>query len=159
VAAFGATPIDYRTEDFVQRIRQLTGEGVDVVFDPIGGGRHLRRSYRALRAGGRLAWFGVAATARKGIWVIPSSLLAIGLLSFLPGDKRVPMTPHLGEHSEAHNDWYRGTLTELLAWLASGQINPLVAERFPLVEAARAHAWIERGGYAGKVVLVTGAAR
>ena len=116
----------------------------------------IQLSFLCDRAGGRLAWFGVAATARQGIWVIPSSLLAIGLLSLLPG-KQVPLTPHLGEYSEAHSDWYRGTLAKLLDLLASGQINPLVAECFPLVEAARAHTWIERGGYAGKVVLVTGA--
>jgi NADPH2:quinone reductase len=41
VSALGATPIDYRTEDFVKRIRDLTGDGVDVVFDPIGGARQL----------------------------------------------------------------------------------------------------------------------
>ncbi len=34
--------------------------------------------------------------------------------------------------------------------------SPVVAERIPLVEAARAHELIERGGYAGKVVLVAG---
>ena len=56
VEALGATPIDYRNEDFVERIRELTGDGVDVVFDPIGGARQLRRSYRALRRGGRLVW-------------------------------------------------------------------------------------------------------
>lgn len=49
VAGLGATPIDYRTEDFVDRIRQLTGEGVDVVFDTVSGVRQLWRSYRALR--------------------------------------------------------------------------------------------------------------
>ncbi len=45
VSALGATPIDYRTEDFVERIRSLTGDGVDVVVDPVGGARHLWRSY------------------------------------------------------------------------------------------------------------------
>jgi NADPH:quinone reductase-like Zn-dependent oxidoreductase len=157
VLALGATPIDYRTEEFVARIRQLTGDGVDVVFDPIGGGRQLRRSYRALRQGGRLAWFGVAATARKGIWVIPSTLLAIALLSLRRDGKQVPLTPDLGEYSAEHNDWYRETLAKLLAWMAEGQINPLVAERIPLIEAARAHKRLERGGYAGKVVLVASA--
>jgi NADPH2:quinone reductase len=39
--------------------------------------------------------------------------------------------------------------------LAAGKIKPVVAERIPLAEAARAHELLERGGYAGKVVLVT----
>jgi NADPH2:quinone reductase len=154
VSTLGATPIDYRSEDFVKRIRDLTGDGVDVVFDPIGGARQLWRSYRALRKGGRLAWFGVAAVSRRGIGVIPGSLLMQGLFTLFPGGKQAPMTPHLGEYSLAHNDWYRETLTQLLDWAVAGKLQPLVAERFPLVEAARAHEWIERGGYAGKVVLV-----
>jgi NADPH:quinone reductase-like Zn-dependent oxidoreductase len=37
--------------------------------------------------------------------------------------------------------------------VAAGEINPVVAERVPLAEAPRAHELIERGGYAGKVVL------
>jgi NADPH:quinone reductase-like Zn-dependent oxidoreductase len=41
--------------------------------------------------------------------------------------------------------------------LATGRIKPLIAERFPLAEAARPHELLKRGGYAGKVVLVTGA--
>jgi NADPH2:quinone reductase len=56
VSTLGATPIDYRSEDFVERIRTLTGDGVDVVFDPIGGARQLWHSYRALRKGG--GWCG-----------------------------------------------------------------------------------------------------
>ena len=38
VKRLGATPIDYKGEDFVERIRSLTGDGVDAVFDAIGGG-------------------------------------------------------------------------------------------------------------------------
>jgi len=44
---------------------------VDAVFDPIGGARQLVRSYRTLRKGGRLVWFGVAATKKEGLRVIP----------------------------------------------------------------------------------------
>jgi NADPH2:quinone reductase len=55
-----------------------------------------------------------------------------------------------------HPGWYRETLTELLESLVAGRLKPVVAERIPLVEAARAHERLERGGYAGKVVLVTG---
>jgi NADPH:quinone reductase-like Zn-dependent oxidoreductase len=155
VSALGATPIDYRTEDFCERIHGLTGDGVDVVFDPIGGARQLWRSYRALRPGGRLVWFGVAAATRDGLGVIPLSLLMRTLLTLIPDGKQAPLTPNVGEYGLAHNDWYRKTLAELLDLLATGKIKPTVAERVPLAEAARSHEMLERGGYAGKVVLVT----
>jgi NADPH2:quinone reductase len=153
VSALGATPIDYRTEDFVERIRGLTGDGVDAVFDPIGGARQLWRSYRVLRKGGRLVWFGVAATKKEGLRVIPLTLLMRTLLALIPDGKQAPLAPDLGKD----NAWYRETLTELLDSLAAGKIKPVVAERIPLAEAARAHELLERGGYAGKVVLVASA--
>jgi NADPH:quinone reductase-like Zn-dependent oxidoreductase len=157
VSALGATPIDYRSEDFVERIRSLTGDGVDAVFDPIGGARQIWRSYRALRKGGRLVWFGVAATKKKGLQVIPFTLLMQTVLALIPASKQAPLMPDLGTFAQGHADWYHETLAELLSLLAEGKIKPVVAERIPLVEAARAHELLERGGYAGKVVLVTGA--
>jgi len=153
VSSLGATPIDYRSEDFVKRIRQLTDGGVNVVFDPIGGARQVWRSYQAVRRGGRLVWFGVAATKKSGLRVIPFTLLIVGLLKLIPDGKRVPTAPDLGKD----NAGYRETLTELLGLLEAGKIKPVVAERIPLVEASRAHELLERGGYAGKVVLVTDA--
>jgi NADPH2:quinone reductase len=89
VSELGATPIDYRNEDFVQRIRTLTGDGVDVVFDPIGGARQLWRSNQALRKGGRLTWFGVAATKKNGLKVIPITLVTVALLKLLPNGKQL----------------------------------------------------------------------
>jgi NADPH2:quinone reductase len=153
VSELGATPIDYRTEDFVERIRSLTGDGVDAVFDPIGGARQLWRSYRTLRKGGRLVWFGVAATKKQGLRVIPLTLLIRTLLALIPDGKQAPLTPDLGKDKA----WYRETLTQLLDLQAKGSIKPVVADRIPLVDAARAHELLERGGYAGKVVLVTDA--
>ncbi len=150
VSSLGATPIDYRTEDFVERIRSLTGDGVDVVFDPIGGARQLRRSYRALRKGGRLVWFGVAASKKQGMRVIPLSLLTRSLLVLIPDGKRAPLVPDITKD----NALYRETLAALLDLLAAGEIKPRVAERIPLTEAVRAHELLERGGYAGKVVLL-----
>ncbi|MBN1217345.1 MAG: zinc-binding dehydrogenase [Anaerolineae bacterium] len=159
VSTLGATPIDYRTEDFVKRIRDLTkgealtSDGVDAVFDPIGGARQLWRSNRALHKGGRLVWFGVAATKKKGLRIIPLTLLMVTLLMLMPDGKRALSTPDLGKD----NAWYRETLTELLDLLAEGKIKPVVAERIPLAEAARTHDLLERGRYAGKVVLVASA--
>jgi len=153
VSELGATPIDYHTEDFVERVRQLTDGGVDVVFDPIGGARQLWRSYRTLRRDGRLIPIGSVATKTTGMKAIPLSLLTVMLLKFVPGGKRVPLTPNMMKYPQEHQAWYRETLTWLLASAAAGTITPVVAERIPLAEAARAHQLLEHGGHAGKVVL------
>jgi NADPH2:quinone reductase len=155
VSSLGARPIDYRSEDFVERIRSLTCDGVDAVFDPVGGAGQIWRSYRTLRKGGRLVSFGMAATSKAGLRVIPFSLLTVVLLMLVPDGRQARMSPNLAEFAPAHIDWYRETLGELLDLVAAGSINPVVAECVPLAEAARAHERIERGGYAGKVVLVT----
>lgn len=148
VSALGATPIDYQTEDFVERIRDLTEDGVDVVFDPIGGARQLWRSNRALSKGGRLVWFGVAATSKHGLRVIPASLAMRLFLALIPDGKKAPMTPNVGE-GDRHD-----RLEALFGLLEAGKIRPIVTERIPLAEAARAHEILEAGGHAGKVVLV-----
>ena len=59
VSGLRGIPIDYKAVDFVDEIRRLTGDGVDVVFDGIGG-RHISRSYKALRQGGVVVAFGHA---------------------------------------------------------------------------------------------------
>jgi NADPH:quinone reductase-like Zn-dependent oxidoreductase len=154
VSALGAVPIDYRTEDFVERIRNLTGDGVDAVFDPIGGARQLWRSYRVLRKGGRLVPLGSVATSKAGMKVIPVSLLMVLLLKLIPDGRRAPLSPNMMSFPHTHRDWYREALTELLDSAATGKIKPVIADRIPLLEAARAHELLERGGHAGKVVLI-----
>ena len=95
----------------------------------------------------------MAATKKGGLRAIPFTLLMVALLKLIPDGKRAPLAPDLSKD----NAWYRATLTELLDLLAAGQIKPVVADCIPLAEAARAHELLERGGYAGKVVLVTSA--
>jgi NADPH:quinone reductase-like Zn-dependent oxidoreductase len=80
--------------------------------------------------------------------VIPLSLLTRLLLSLIPDGKRAPLTPNAGKLDQMK------TLAELLDLLAAGRLHPIVAERIPIVEAVRAHQLLERGGYAGKVVLI-----
>jgi NADPH2:quinone reductase len=65
VSDLGALPIDYRDDDFVKEIRRLTGDGVDVVFDSIGGA-HIWRSRRALRSGGKVVAYGLTGALRGG---------------------------------------------------------------------------------------------
>ena len=149
VSSLGATPIDYRSENVVRRVRNLTGNGVDAAFDPIGGFRQLLRSYRSLRKGGRLVWFGVAATKYAGIKIIPLSIATMLLLSIVPDGRVALFASDESEHT-------RRVLPELLGLLGQGKLHPLIADRIPLAEARRAHEAIERGGYTGKFVLITG---
>src|SRR5512145_498344 len=63
VSDLGGIPIDYQHQDFVEEIHRLTGEGVDAVFDPIGG-THLWHSRKALCPGGRVVGYGLIASIR-----------------------------------------------------------------------------------------------
>lgn len=155
VVDLGATPIDYRSEDFRDRVRTLTGDGVDIVIDPIGGARHLLRSYRSLRTRGRLVWLGSSAVETEGVWIGATSMVMTFVLRLLPDGRSAPRCPTMANFAEADNDWYRATLGELLALLADRRITPIIAERLPLAEARRSHQLLEQGGHPGKFVLVT----
>src|SRR5215472_2254786 len=65
VERLGGVAIDYRNEDFLARLRDLTGDGVDIALDPFGGAIALR-SFRALRSGGRLVIYGRQNTIADG---------------------------------------------------------------------------------------------
>jgi NADPH2:quinone reductase len=61
----GGIPIDYEHQYFVQEIRRLTSEGVDVVFDSIGGA-HIWRSRKARRPRGRVVAYSLTGSLRGG---------------------------------------------------------------------------------------------
>ena len=68
VSDMGCIPIDYQRQDFVKEIHRLTREGVDVVFDGIGG-THIWRSRKALRPGGKVVAYGLTSSLRGGDWL------------------------------------------------------------------------------------------
>src|SRR5207247_6838506 len=100
VSDLGAVPIDYRNQDYVKQIHRLSGEGVDAVFDPIGGA-HLWQSRQALRPGGRVVGYGNTTSLRGGglgsgrtgrrnrLHGIPSYGLSLPAGWVLPGRNRV----------------------------------------------------------------------
>jgi NADPH2:quinone reductase len=158
ISALNATPIDYTKGSFVERIRELTGDGVDVVLDGIGGSVALG-SYRALRRGGRLVMYGHYGTTvggrksarRVALFYLSGALVFAGNL--LPNGKRVRAF-QVAKLRDRHPDWFREDATTLFEFLAEGKIEPIVAERIPLAEARRAHENLGRGGVTGKQVLV-----
>jgi NADPH:quinone reductase-like Zn-dependent oxidoreductase len=78
-------------------------------------------------------------------------------VKLIADSRQASMSLDLSKFAPTHPDWYRETLTELLDSVVAGRIKPAVAQRVPLLAAARAHELLGRGGHAGKVVLVTSA--
>jgi NADPH:quinone reductase len=156
VAKLGATPIDYRSEDFVDRIAAATGgRGVDAAFDPMGSA-HLRQSIRAVRRGGTLVAYGYYAAANRGasaVLDVASQYLLLGLWSLPPRRTHTAFYDErpFGRH---HPDWFREDLTTLFDLLAAGKLKPVIAERLPLDQAVRAHQEIEGAAVQGKIVLI-----
>jgi NADPH:quinone reductase-like Zn-dependent oxidoreductase len=154
VSDLGGIPIDYRNEDFVARVRGLPGRGVDAVFDPIGG-TNFWRSYRALRAGGRLVAYGTSSAAKGGRGnklVAVSSFVLTMLLQLLP-DRRSVAFYTAGSLEKSQPNSYREDLEEIFDLLARKEIQPIIAGRLPLAEASRAHEMLDRSAVSGKIVL------
>jgi NADPH:quinone reductase-like Zn-dependent oxidoreductase len=163
VSDLGGIPIDYQHQDFVKEVHRLTSEGVDVVFDPIGG-PHLWHSREALRPGGTVVGYGNTtslrgeglASGRPGrrnrLHGIPIYALYIVGGWLLPGRKRI--VPYsIQTLKRLKPAWFRQDFLVLLDLLKKQKIKPLVAQRFPLVEARHAHELLGKGGVIGKIVL------
>ena len=164
VSELGATPIDYRNQDFVQEIQRLTTDGVDAVFDGIGG-EHVWRSRRALRPGGKVVVYGFTGSMKDGRLASASSggrhrfreaaVLGRYVLRswLLPGRKR--LVPYSIQWlKRIRPAYFQADLTALLQLLREQKIKPLVAQQFPLAEARQAHELLGKGSVTGKIVLV-----
>src|SRR5205807_4273474 len=167
VSDLGGIPIDYQHQDFVKEIHCLTGEGVDVVFDSIGG-THIWRSRKALRPGGRVVAYGLTSSLRGGRLASGRSggrhryraILIFGLYIagswLLPGGKRV-IAYSIQTLKRLKPALFRQDLIALFELLQQQKIKPLIAQRFPLAEARHAHELLGKGGVTGKIVLVRNA--
>ena len=164
VKELGATPIDYRNSDFVQETHRLTDNGVDAVFDGIGGD-NLWRSREALRDGGRVVVYGfqaklrggrMASGAANGRHPIRESVILgwyIVRNQFLPGRKR--MVPYSIQWlMRLKPAWFRHDLLTLFDLLQQKKIKPLISQRLPLCQARNAHELLGGGGVIGKIVLM-----
>ena len=163
VSQLGGVPIDYKHQDFVQEIHRLTNDGVNAIFDPLGGS-HMWYSRRALRPGGRVVAYGNTtslrgeglASGRPGrrnrLHGIPIFGVYIAGGWLLPGRKRV--VPYSIQWlKRLRPGWFRKDLMALLDLLQEQKIKPIIAQRFPLAEARQAQELLGRGGVVGKIVL------
>ena len=156
VRHFGAQPIDYRREDFEQVIQRETGgEGVDIVFDTIGGA-NWARSYRCLKRGGLLVGFG-ALQMTTGEEKLPSLLWGfarlMGLWKLRP-DGRDSTFYNIQTRREKLPGEFREDVQALFALLQEGVLQPAIAATVSLQEVAAVHRRIDNAEIAGKVVVL-----
>lgn len=121
----------------MEEILRLTDDGVDVVFDGIGG-RHVWRSYRALRPGGRVMTYGLISTLKKGqlshgkrgrIHGLPLIATQIALSHLIPDRKRITLYS-IQTLKRVNPAYFRENLGALFNLLAQGAIKPTIAAQF-----------------------------
>jgi len=164
VTGLGGIAIDYVQQDFLREVHRLTSEGVDAVFDGIGG-KHIWRSRKALRRGGRVVAYGLTGSLRGGRLAsgregrrnrfggIRIFALYIAAGWIFPGRKRV--VPYsIQTLKRLKPALFRQDLVTLFDLLRLGKIKPLIAQRFRLAEAKQMHELLGKGGVTGKIVLV-----
>jgi NADPH:quinone reductase len=149
IREFGATPVDYKSEDFTR----VLPDGFDVVFDGLGEDGY-RRSFAALRPGGLLCAYGYSAgvQAQRGMLAMLTWIGRLYLWRWLSGGRRAFFFS-INATRLRHPAWFKEDLKHLFALLAGGAIHPRVAERIPLEKVAEAHRCLEAGGLKGKLVL------
>ncbi|MDX1350628.1 MAG: medium chain dehydrogenase/reductase family protein [Putridiphycobacter sp.] len=152
IKQYGAIPIDYQHEDFVAVLKAAEPNGIDAVFDPIGGS-YFPRSLKVLKKKGTLVGFGYQSSASgQGGNVILDYMKVMfwNLLPFKPAGKFYIIS----EWHKKHIDWFKADMVELFKLLADGKIQPVIAKTMRLEEAVEAHQLVEASAVKGKIVLM-----
>jgi NADPH2:quinone reductase len=149
--SLGATPIDYRERALDRLVRSLELDGVDYVFDAIGGA-NIGPCIGAARRGGLVMGFGFIAA--------PGTFSKIAMFSnlFLGARLRGRRGTFYGITARYRKDPkpLREDLLKIFALLAEKKFDPLVTRTFPLLEARQALELLAKGAVEGKIVLIDG---
>src|SRR5690606_5944794 len=136
--------IDHRAEDFTAAVQEVTGgHGADVILDVVGAA-YLDRNVRALATGGRLVVIGLQKGRRGELD-----------LAQLMARRATVGGSLLRSRSVAEKSAIVAEVRRTL-WpcVADGTVRPVVHERLPLADAARAHELLDSGEVFGKLLLV-----
>lgn len=138
--------VNYRTEDFVERVRAVEPAGADVVLDVVGA-PYLARNLDVLATGGRVVVIatqgGTRAEVDLGLLMRKRISLHGTTLRARPAEEKAAVVASVRDH----------------VWplVVDGGVRPVVFDRLPLAEAARAHEVLESSSHVGKLLLTTGA--
>jgi NADPH2:quinone reductase len=133
--------INYKRQDYQEAIKDLTrGEGVDAVFEMLGG-EHVAKSAKCLREFGRVIVYGAATGETPTI------------------DTRVLYAKGASVHGlwlsylSQNRPLMESAWKQLSEWLAAGKLHPVIGKEFPLEQAREAYTLMQEGKNYGKIVL------
>ena len=149
LSEFGAIPIDYHTRDFVEVIREAEPNGIDFVFDGIGG-KYGDRALAVLRRGGKLVEF----AAPVGLWPLLLGLMKLAFINLLPNGKSAEFYGITALYLRDKKPFMED-LPLLFKMLEEGRIKPVITKKVPILEAARANELLESGQVIGNIVLLS----
>jgi putative PIG3 family NAD(P)H quinone oxidoreductase len=139
--ALGAdVSVDVTSEDFAEAAK--AAGGVDVVLDMVGAG-YFEKNLDALNTGGRIVY----------IASLGGPMLEVPVFRIM--QKRAVLTGStLRPRSADEKARLAGEIERVVwPWVAAGKVKAIVDKTFPLHEAAKAHAYLERATHVGKIVL------
>ena len=135
--------VDYRTEDWVERVKRVTdGHGADVIYDPVGGDV-FDGSSKCIAFEGRLLVVGFAGGRIPSIAanrILLKNMSVVGV--------------HWGMYQTLGSPLVDQWMSALLTMHGKGQIWPVIYKTYPLADAAKALAAIAARESYGKVVLI-----
>jgi len=156
VESLGMRFVDREDEDFVEVCKNMTeGKGVHHAIDPVGGG-HLMRSYKSLRRGGKLYYFGASAAVKGDK---PSRIAGLRMWASMPrfdplkmmGSNKAVFGVHMGLLDD--ESVFKGHLEALSGMLLEGKIDPVIDSVWRFEQVAEAQRHIHDRKNRGKVLL------
>jgi NADPH:quinone reductase-like Zn-dependent oxidoreductase len=147
LSEYGVIPIDYHTQDFVEVIREAELDGLDAVFDGIGGD-YFALGFSLLRRGGVLVGYGNP-LSMGGMLKMLGQLILFNLSPNGKSAKLYGTGAYYINQKPFVDDW-----SELFKLLKVKSVKPVVAAKFPLLQAAKANQLLESGEVIGNVVLL-----
>lgn len=154
IKQLGAIPIDYQTEDFVEKIKELEPQGLHAVFDPIAGD-NFARSFSCLNYCGTLVAYGMynASIGEQSQISAYMSFAGLFVRGWFSNRKQVKVYAIAGL-KEKQPTWFKEDFQILCSMLQEKQLKPIIFKTFNLMNAKDAHLLLESRSVKGKVLLV-----
>ncbi len=147
--------INYSTTDFEKEVFRLTnGQGVDVIFDAVGGSS-VKKGFRSLAPGGRIVCYGASGISDKNIFGKISTLLGFGFyhpLQFMTSSKAI-IGVNMLRIADNKPTTLKRCLDNVVKLYEQGVFKPVVGKVYPISQLGEAHSFLESRRSSGKITV------